>query len=329
VARPGLFLRQLEAVVNGNSTTLHTFEQIDEWEGVGTNTGRVNLVREPAAAGETVPVARVSFGSIIPGSPAAIRFRIDTAVPVFSYRPASGISANPGQTLLLRVDDAFFNVRVQDRIARLPDEHVPGQTLMVADLRRLNDVLTYGLLNTVVPTELRLALRPGASERAREPISNTSYTKASALLLRSSDPLSNGVRVILSLGFGAAVILSIVGFLTYAALTIRARQVEWSVLSALGIPTRDLLLLVVVEQGFVLASGLIAGLIVGIALTFTTTPFLQVVARSSTLPAAVVDWTGLGVIVGALVVALAGAMGILLVAMAPRGLTQELRMGEA
>jgi ABC-type lipoprotein release transport system permease subunit len=328
VARPGLFLRQLEAVVNGTPVTLHTFEQIDEWEGVGTNTGRVNLVREPTA-GETVPVVRMSFGSIIPGSPAAIRFRIETAVPVFSYHPASGISANPGQTLLLRVDDAFINVRVQERIARLPGEHVPGQTLLVIDLRRLDDVLTYGLLNTVVPTELRLALRPGASERAREPISNTTYTKASALLLRSSDPLSNGVRVILSLGFGAAVILSLVGFLTYAALTIRARQVEWSVLSALGIPTRDLLLLVVVEQGFVLASGLIAGLIVGIGLTFTTTPFLQIVARSSTLPTAVVDWIGLGVLVGAFVVALVGAMGILLVAMARRGLAQELRMGEA
>jgi ABC-type antimicrobial peptide transport system permease subunit len=124
-------------------------------------------------------------------------------------------------------------------------------------------------------------------------------------------------------------VLSVVGFLTYAALTIRAREIEWSVLRALGIPSRDLVLLVAAEQGFVLLSGVVAGLIVGVVLTLTTTPFLQVIAQSAALRQASVDWAGLGLIAGALTIALAIALAALLVAVGRRSLTQELRMGEA
>jgi ABC-type lipoprotein release transport system permease subunit len=328
-ARPGLFLRQLEAVVGDTPTLLHSFEDVDQWEGISTGVGRVNIAREPAAAGETVPVARMSFGSISASAPAVVRFRIDAPLPVWSYRPGAGVSANPGEALTLRVDDAIIAARVGERIGRIPGVDTVGQTVLVADRRRANDILAYGLPNPIAPTELRLSLEPGASDRPAERSGNTAYTKAGALLVRSSDPLSNGVRVVLLLGFGAAVVLSVVGFLTYAALTIRAREIEWSVLRALGIPSRDLVLLVAAEQGFVLLSGVVAGLIVGVVLTLTTTPFLQVIAQSAALRQASVDWAGLGLIAGALTIALAIALAALLVAVGRRSLTQELRMGEA
>ncbi len=155
--RPGLFIRQLESISGDQPMLLRGFDQVDEWEGLGTNSGRVNIAREPVVAGETIPVARVSFGSILPGSPAVVRFKVDANVPVFSSRPSSGVSANPGQTLLLRVGEVFVNARVQERIPRLPGENIPGQTLLVADERRMSDVLTYGLPTALAPTELRMA----------------------------------------------------------------------------------------------------------------------------------------------------------------------------
>jgi len=152
-------------------------------------------------------------------------------------------------------------------------------------------------------------------------------TKEAALVAQAADPLGNGVRIILLLGFGCSAVLSVVGVLTYTALTMRSRQVDWAVLRALGIGSGQLLMLIGAEQCFVVGGSIIAGLLVGLLLARTTGPFLQVVTSSIAGGRLVFDWLSLLLLVGGLLAALLLAL-IVLVALNRRNLTHAFRLGE-
>jgi ABC-type antimicrobial peptide transport system permease subunit len=137
-------------------------------------------------------------------------------------------------------------------------------------------------------------------------------TKARELRIQAADPLGNGVQVILLLGFGCALMLALLGFFTYSAITIQKRQADWAVLDALGVTTRTVLALIAAEHGLVLGGSLIAGVCVGLALVATTSPFLQVVSPGD-LAQGGVPWQTLVPLVGGLILALASASLLLLV----------------
>lgn len=185
--------------------------------------------------------------------------------------------------------------------------------------------MTYGLPTTLPPTELRLALAPGS--RFTPPANAT--TKEAALQTQAADPLGSGVQIVLLLGFMCAIVLSVAGIVTYAALSLRARQIELAVLSALGLSSREITLLIAAEQGFVLGGGVLAGTAVGLVLALTTRPFLQIVTGSVATTPVLFDWAALLLLVAAIVAALVIALLLLLVHLRSRGLIRTLRLGEA
>jgi len=67
-----------------------------------------------------------------------------------------------GQLLNIRHGPGIFEVRVEGLLRRIPGVD-PRQTVLLADRRRLEAAATYGMPLSLPPTELRLALPPGAS----------------------------------------------------------------------------------------------------------------------------------------------------------------------
>ena len=321
----GISFDDMEALVGSQAVMLDDFDDPQRWDHAAPRSGQTTLVLETRARPGRGYGVRLGFGSLPPGSWATVFFRTDATLPVYAMAYPGSTPARTGSTLRVGVGTRQFNVAVQGQIERLPGLAEERRTLFVTHRGRLAAVATYGLPVGIPATELRVALRPGAEFTAPQ----DAETKAAALLAKLADPLSNGVRLILQLGFACAALLSVVGFLTHAALSLRAREVDLAVLRAIGLSPRQLLLLVAAEQGFLLGGGLVAGILVGLLLNVATRPFLQLVAGDLSTAGAAIDWPGLALLAGSLLLALTLALGLLLGAVRRRGMFRALRLGEA
>lgn len=89
-----------------------------------------------------------------------------------------------------------------------------------------------------------------------------------------TDPLARGLLGLMFTQFIIALALSIVGLLTYTALTAAARRAEFGVLRALGLPSGRVIGQLAFEQGFVIALGTLLGALLGAVLSDQVVPRL-------------------------------------------------------
>jgi hypothetical protein len=89
-----------------------------------------------------------------------------------------------------------------------------------------------------------------------------------------TDPLGRGLLGLMFTQFVVALALSIVGLLTYTALTAAARRAEFSVLRALGLPASRVIGQLAFEQGFVIGLGVLLGAALGAILSAQVVPRL-------------------------------------------------------
>ena len=104
--------------------------------------------------------------------------------------------------------------------------------------------------------------------------------------VRKDDPLRTGLFGALSVGFVAASVLSVLGFLLYAITTIQARALQFGVLRATGLSTAQLIGLLSTEQLSLIGVGIVLGTTLGTGAGWMFTRFLQVsiIARESVPP---------------------------------------------
>jgi ABC-type lipoprotein release transport system permease subunit len=126
------------------------------------------------------------------------------------------------------------------------------------------------------------ALRPADSTASQISV----QTLPDVLSNLQSDPLSLGLLGLMILAFIIAMALSIVGLLTYAALTAAARQGEFGVLRALGMSSTRLIGQLAFEQLFVIALGVLLGGALGAVLSTQVVPrlALDTTSRNITPP---------------------------------------------
>jgi putative ABC transport system permease protein len=103
---------------------------------------------------------------------------------------------------------------------------------------------------------------------------------------RKDDPLRTGLFGALSVGFVAASVLSVLGFLLYAITTIQARALQFGVLRATGLSIAQLVGLLSTEQLTLIGVGILLGTALGAGAGWMFTRFLQVsiIARESVPP---------------------------------------------
>ncbi|MFN7209774.1 MAG: FtsX-like permease family protein, partial [Aggregatilineales bacterium] len=146
-----------------------------------------------------------------------------------------------------------------------------------------------------------------------------------------TDPLARGLLGLMFTQFIIALALSIVGLLTYTALTAAARRAEFGVLRALGLPSGRVIGQLALEQGFVIGLGTALGALLGAVLSAQVVPRLAQDASGAqiTPPFIVQVETAALLQYGALIGAV--LLGVLLVsALLVRrlSLAQTLRLGE-
>ena len=101
-----------------------------------------------------------------------------------------------------------------------------------------------------------------------------------------NDPLLQGTNGVLTLGFSVAMLICIVGFAMYWVLTLRSRTLQFGVLRAIGMSSRRVLAMLMVEQILITGSAIVAGIVIGRVAALLFVPLLQVVyAAADQVPA--------------------------------------------
>ncbi|MFO7916463.1 MAG: FtsX-like permease family protein [Anaerolineae bacterium] len=100
-----------------------------------------------------------------------------------------------------------------------------------------------------------------------------------AINKEQSRPERTGVFGILSVGFMAAAILTVLGFLLHSFISFRQRFIEFGVLRAIGLSVGQMIGFLGFEQLLLIASGITAGTGLGVWVSRLFIPFLQVGAE--------------------------------------------------
>lgn len=114
-------------------------------------------------------------------------------------------------------------------------------------------------------------------------------------------PERQGLFGLLSVGFLAITVVTVIGFVAYTLLSFQRRLVELGVLRAIGLSTRQLSMLLVCEQTLVVGFGAALGTAVGILTSRLFIPFLQV--RTGVYPetppfVVQIDWERIALVYG-------------------------------
>ena len=89
-------------------------------------------------------------------------------------------------------------------------------------------------------------------------------------------PERQGLFGVLSVGFAAAALMTVLGFFLYAVFSLRRRFIELGVLRAVGLGTRQMATFLAWELLLLLGTGIGAGTILGVAASNVYIPFLQI-----------------------------------------------------
>jgi putative ABC transport system permease protein len=104
--------------------------------------------------------------------------------------------------------------------------------------------------------------------------------------VRKEDPLRKGLFGMLTFGFVAATVLSILGYLLFAYISIQSRTLQFGVLRATGLSVRQLIIALATEQIILIGLGVLLGTALGGGAGWMFTKFLQIsiIAREATPP---------------------------------------------
>jgi putative ABC transport system permease protein len=91
-----------------------------------------------------------------------------------------------------------------------------------------------------------------------------------------SRPERQGMFGLLSIGYSAAALLTVLGFFAYALFSFRRRMVALGVLRAVGMSTRQMGVFVGFELAFLILSGLTLGTVMGVSINQLFIPYLQI-----------------------------------------------------
>ena len=144
----------------------------------------------------------------------------------------------------------------------------------------------------------------------REPRTNIEQTLV--------QPQRQGVFGLLSVGFIASALLTVLGFFLYAVFSFRRRMIELGILRAMGLSIVEMMSFIAWELGLLIASGLALGTGLGVWISQQFIPFLQTGTRQTDfVPPYLVEiaWSAIGqiyILFGLLFLLAFGVLSLLL-----------------
>lgn len=138
------------------------------------------------------------------------------------------------------------------------------------------------------PYEVWIKKKPGATDtqfnediqKKKLDIADINYSNQQ-LIKAKNDPMLQGTNGALSLGFIAAMIISMLGFLIYWVISIQSRVLQFGILRAMGLSMTRITGMLACEQVLVSGVAILLGLIIGGIAGDTFIPLLQIVYSSA------------------------------------------------
>jgi hypothetical protein len=213
----------------------------------------------------------------------------------------------------------------------------PADPTAIVDLPTLDLVRFAASGETPLPDQWWLAVDPGAQGSVMRalttiPIASQSVVSQAAVGRElAADPVALGVIGGLSIGFVAAAVFAVVGFVVSASVSARERVTEFALLRALGLSSRQLSVWLSLENAVLAIVSLAAGTLLGLVLAWLVLPFITV-TQGATTPYPPVDvevpWGLVAILVAAGALALAATVASLAWLLPRIGLARVLRMSE-
>ena len=104
-----------------------------------------------------------------------------------------------------------------------------------------------------------------------------------AIAQEQTRPQRQGLFGLLSVGFLAASLLTVIGFFMYALYSFRRRFIQLGILRAVGLSQGQMLIYIACEMGFLILTGLGLGTILGALVSQQFVPFLQIGTEAADL----------------------------------------------
>lgn len=207
-----------------------------------------------------------------------------TSVPVQGLIPIVASSAaldgqgiENGDEVRLSINGILFEGYIANRLPRLAGDALRSAAVAV-NFEQLQLTLIQRGLPPLEPTEWWLA---GESEEAFEFSTGTPSdwevsTRDGLAREFSLDPLRIGIQAALWIVAAAAAVLAAVGFAVHSVVTVRAREIEFAQLRAVGVQRSQLLRMVTYESSLLAVLGTIFGVGLGAALAYLVAPLVSV-----------------------------------------------------
>ena len=145
-------------------------------------------------------------------------------------------------------------------------------------------------------------------------------------------PARQGLFGLLSVGFLAAAVLTVLGFLVYAVMSFQRRFIELGMLRAIGLSVGQMSLYLAGEQAALIVTGVGLGTALGLLTSRIFIPYFQVGGdKFSFVPPFVtqIAWVQLGTIYWIFALMYLFAVGVLLVLLARMKIFEAVKLGEA
>jgi len=193
-------------------------------------------------------------------------------------------------------------------------------------------------LGGLYPYDVWLATGPGSTEAVVAALNERSVPVVSAwdarnlIAAEQQRPQRQGLFGLLTLGFLASGLLTVLGLTLHALLSFRERTVELGVLRALGFSLRQMRVYLTGTQIVLLLTGLLAGTALGLATGRLFIPFLQAQGgmHPGTPPFIVrTAWSDIGLIYALFAATAAASIGLTLALLRRMRVYEAIKMGEA
>jgi ABC-type lipoprotein release transport system permease subunit len=352
----GLYLDDLQVRITGvtDPKVVDGFESIEFWtpqvdDQSGRQLGGGQITDSLRADLTTVHGGKTSGRYTWVGRGTATSYR--GIFPNFDARPLEAIVSQSfldttgtkvGQWVNIRMPGQYISMEIADTMKYFPTFDPDARGFMLVNLDRLITLRNRMLGNSlsIYPNEAWLSVTEDEAQRKTvlETLDKPDYRadklldKDKIIADQKSDPLiAAGWGGVLTLAFFGVALVSGLGFVVYAYLSARGRQLEFAILRTLGFSFRQIITLIGFEQIFIIAVGMGIGTYVGQRLSGVMMPFLQLTERGErVLPpfVFVTDWATIGVTYSVLAIAFVVTISLVVLFFTRVALHRTLRMGD-
>jgi len=345
---------QVGGSFSAEPVVVEDFEDVSGWvtvadEAAGGSAAGMPTTRDTITASTEVVHDGVTSGKLTWAQKRSFGYR--GLYPNLDIRPLSiiasqslldrtGVSA--GSLVTLRLPGQYIPVIIEEVIDYFPTLDPASKGIALANIDRVTSIRNLTLSGNIrfYPNEVWLTATKDLEQRETVIETLTSpkyrardfYDQEALIAKAKADPLvAAGWGGILIIAFLGVILVSGLGFVVYAYLSARGRQLEFAILRTLGFSLRQIIGLICLEQVFVIGSGMGIGTLLGMQLSSVMMPFLQLTEMGhKVLPPfiPVTDWFTIGIAYIILAVAFILTISLVILYFSKVAIHRALRIGE-